>query len=84
VTDALDEHSYDADLAGLTYSFEASSLGFYIMISGYNDKLHVLLRNVLEKAKSLEVHADRLGVIKEKVNDISPILLIRSDVLLTD
>jgi insulysin len=88
VTDALDEYSYDADLAGLTYLFEASSLGFYVIISGYNDKLHVLLRNVLEKAKSLEVRADRLGVIKEKVNDISQvragILLMRFDVLLTD
>jgi insulysin len=71
VTDALTEYSYDADLAGLTYSFEASSLGFYVVISGYNDKLHVLLRDVLEKAKSLEVRADRLGIMKEKVNDSS-------------
>jgi Middle or third domain of peptidase_M16 len=71
VTDALDEYLYDADLAGLTYFFEASSLGFYVTISGYNDKLHVLLRDVLEKAKSLEVRADRLVVIKEKVKDIS-------------
>ena len=71
MTDALTEYSYDADLAGLTYSFEASSLGFYVAISGYNDKLHVLLRDVLEKAKSLEVRADRLGIMKEKVNNSS-------------
>ncbi|KAI0306722.1 Metalloenzyme, LuxS/M16 peptidase-like protein [Multifurca ochricompacta] len=67
VTDALNEYSYDADLAGLTYSFEASSLGFYVSVSGYNDKLHVLLRDVLGKAKCLEVRVDRLEVMKEKI-----------------
>jgi insulysin len=67
VTDALNEYSYDADLAGLTYSFEASSLGFYVSVTGYNDKLHVLLRDVLEKAWDLEVRADRLQVMIEKV-----------------
>jgi len=70
VTDALNEYSYDADLAGLTYSIEASSLGFYVSVSGYNDKHHVLLRDVLEKAKSLEVRAERLEVMKEKVSII--------------
>lgn len=67
VTDALIEYSYDAALAGLSYSIESSSLGFYVTVSGYNDKLHVLLRDVLEKAKSLEVRAERLEVIKEKI-----------------
>jgi insulysin len=67
VTDALNEYSYDADVAGLIYSFEASSLGFCVPISGYNDKLHVLLRDVLEKAKNLEVRAERLDVMIEKV-----------------
>jgi hypothetical protein len=71
VTDALIEYSYDAALAGLSYSIESSSLGFYVTVSGYNDKLHVLLRDVLEKAKSLEVRAERLEVIKEKVCNIS-------------
>jgi secreted Zn-dependent insulinase-like peptidase len=71
VTDALNEYSYDADLAGLTYSFEASTLGFFVTISGYNDKLHVLLRDVLVKAKDLEVRADRLDVMIEKVNSVS-------------
>ncbi|KAI9446597.1 Metalloenzyme, LuxS/M16 peptidase-like protein, partial [Lactarius indigo] len=67
VADALNEYSYDAALAGLSYSIEASSLGFYVSVSGYNDKLHVLLRDVLEKAKSLEVRTERLEVIKEKI-----------------
>jgi len=71
VTDALNEYSYDADLAGLTYLFDPSSLGFFVTITGYNDKLHVLLRDVLLKVKDLEVRADRLDVMIEKVSDVS-------------
>ena len=82
VTDALNEYSYDAELAGLVYSFEASSLGFCVSITGYNDKLHVLLRDVLARAKDVEVRADRLGVIIEKVNDVSSdTQLMRLDIL---
>ncbi|KAI0282121.1 Metalloenzyme, LuxS/M16 peptidase-like protein [Russula aff. rugulosa BPL654] len=66
VADALNEYSYDADLAGLSYLFEVSSLGFFVAITGYNDKLHVLLRDVLVKARDLEVRADRLDVMIEK------------------
>jgi insulysin len=71
VNDALNEYSYDAELAGLVYSFEASSLGFSVSISGYNDKLHVLLRDVLVKARDVDIRADRLDVIIEKVKDFS-------------
>ena len=85
VTDALIEYSYDAALAGLSYSIETSSLGFYVTVSGYNDKLHVLLRDVLEKAKSLEVRAERLEVMKEKVCNISqPSIGIRSKFFCVD
>ncbi len=58
-------------MAGLTYLFEVSSLGFFVTITGYNDKLHVLLRDVLVKVRDLEVRADRLDVMIEKVNDVS-------------
>jgi insulysin len=50
---------------------DASSLGFFVTISGYNDKLHVLLRDVLVKARDLEVRADRLDVMIEKVSNVS-------------
>ncbi len=72
VTDALKEYSYDADLAGLTYLFDASSLGFFVTVTGYNDKLHVLL-------------PDRLDVIIEKVNHLSTdSRLIELDILCID
>ncbi|KAI0310642.1 Metalloenzyme, LuxS/M16 peptidase-like protein [Amylostereum chailletii] len=63
VTDSLTEYSYAADLAGLTYNFAASNLGIYIIITGYNDKLDVLLRNVLERVKALEVRPERLELV---------------------
>lgn len=43
VNDALEEYSYDAKLAGLMYTVTLDSRGVYIGVSGYNDKLPVLL-----------------------------------------
>ncbi|TFK91904.1 LuxS/MPP-like metallohydrolase [Polyporus arcularius HHB13444] len=67
VEDALAEVTYDADLAGLSYSLSNDDDGIVVSVGGYNDKLDVLLRTVLEKLRDLEVAADRLKVIAEKV-----------------
>jgi insulysin len=67
VNDSLTEYAYDADLAGLSYNLSLSSLGVFIVLSGYNDKLHVLLQHILKKVKTLQVEPDRLEVIKEQV-----------------
>ncbi|KAG6854735.1 hypothetical protein C0991_002449 [Blastosporella zonata] len=40
--------------------------GLYISISGYNDKLSVLVRKVLQTVKSLSVKSERLAVMKEQ------------------
>ncbi|TDL24920.1 insulin-degrading enzyme [Rickenella mellea] len=66
VNDALNEFAYDADLAGLRYGFGPYSMGMYVSLSGYNDKLHVLARDVLEKVKNLQVKPQRLAVMKEQ------------------
>lgn len=67
VTDSLTEFSYDADLAGLEYNFASHSLGLWVTLSGYNDKLSVLARHVLQKIKDIQVSPERLEVIKEQV-----------------
>ncbi len=67
VTDSLTEFAYDADLAGLTYNFSHQSLGLYITLSGYNDKLPLLAKTVVERAKNLKVDPDRLAVMKDQV-----------------
>ncbi|KAM5532097.1 hypothetical protein V8D89_014261 [Ganoderma adspersum] len=66
VTDSLTEFAYDADLAGLTYNLSGQSLGLYVTLSGYNDKLHVLAKDVLERARNLKVQPDRLAIMKDQ------------------
>ncbi|KAF9566323.1 insulin-degrading enzyme [Agrocybe pediades] len=67
VNDSLTEFAYDADLAGLSYGLSSHSNGYQITTSGYNDKMSVLIRHVLEKVKALAVDPQRLDVIKEEV-----------------
>ncbi|KAA1469392.1 hypothetical protein DENSPDRAFT_835009 [Dentipellis sp. KUC8613] len=67
VNDALNEYAYAADLAGLNYNLTSFRLGIYVGVGGYNDKLHVLLKTVLERIKSLQVRSDRLEVSREQM-----------------
>jgi insulysin len=67
VQDALEEYSYDAELAGLEYSVSPYSSGLDIQLSGYNDKLPVLLEKVLVTMKNLEIRQDRFEIIKERL-----------------
>lgn len=68
VNDSLSEFSYDADLAGLSYNFLQHSGGLLVSMSGYNDKMVVLVQHVLEKIKALAVNPERLAVMKEQVS----------------
>lgn len=49
-------------------------MGLYVSMNGYNDKMPVLVRHVLEKVKGLAVDPQRLAVIKDQVStsDIAP------------
>ena len=67
VKDALVEYSYDAELAGLYYELGSSSVGLDIDVSGYNDKLSVLLEKVLVSMRDLKVDPDRFKIVKERV-----------------
>lgn len=67
VRDALTEYSYDADLAGLSYDVSNTAEGIHISVGGYNDKLTVLLKVVLDKLKTLTVNPERFEVLKEQV-----------------
>lgn len=67
VEDSLTEYAYDAELAGLDYSLSNHAQGFDISISGYNDKMSVLLEKVLVTMRDLEVKQDRFDIIKERV-----------------
>ncbi|KAK3340911.1 Metalloenzyme, LuxS/M16 peptidase-like protein [Neurospora tetraspora] len=67
VKDALEEFSYDADLAGLSYLVSLDSRGLFVEVSGYNDKLSLLLERVLITMRDLEVRDDRFDIIKERL-----------------
>jgi insulysin len=68
VKDALVEYSYDAEIAGLYYGLGSSSVGLDIDVSGYNDKLIVLLEKVLVSMRDLKVKPDRFKIVKERVS----------------
>ncbi|THH18538.1 hypothetical protein EUX98_g8939 [Antrodiella citrinella] len=65
--DDLAEVTYDAQLAGLKLSVTTHRGGIVVSVSGYNDKLSVLLDTVLGRLKTLVVKSDRLDVMKEQL-----------------
>lgn len=67
VKDALVEYSYDAELAGLSYQLETQADGILLTVDGYNDKLEVLAKVVLEKMKGFEVDEERFNLIVDQV-----------------
>ena len=67
VRDALEEYSYDADLAGLQYNVALHSPGLFIEVSGYDDKLSVLLEQVLITMRDIVIKDDRFEIIKERL-----------------
>lgn len=68
VRDALEEYSYDAELAGLQYQVSLDSRGLYLDVSGYNDKLSVLLDQVLKTIRDLDIKQDRFDIVKERLS----------------
>ncbi|CAE6451275.1 unnamed protein product [Rhizoctonia solani] len=67
VKDALTEFTYDAELAGMKYSIMCDGASIVVISEGYNDKLSVLLKYVLEKVKSITITQDRVTVIAEQL-----------------
>jgi len=67
VQDSLDEYAYNAEIAGLRYDLDSNSVGVHVTVSGYNDKMSVLLDRVLKSMRNLEVKQDRFDIIKERL-----------------
>ena len=67
IRDSLTEYSYDAELAGLSYTFDSQADGILLTVDGYNDKLAVLAKVVFEKIRSLQVDPQRFTIIKDQV-----------------
>jgi insulysin len=67
IDDSLTEYSYDAEIAGLRYSISPHNSGLDINVSGYNDKMSVLLEKVLISMRDLEVKEERFEILKESL-----------------
>ncbi|KNB18587.1 insulysin [Fusarium oxysporum f. sp. lycopersici 4287] len=60
VRDALEMYSYDAELAGLQYKISLDSRGLFLDVSGYDDKLPVLLDQIVTTMRDLDIKKYRL------------------------
>lgn len=61
VSDELNEFSYAAQLAGLSYSLYPHIRGFTVRISGYDDKLALLLTRIVEALRQPTLTAEALA-----------------------
>ena len=66
VNDQLNEFSYPAIIAGLSYRLYPHIRGFSMRISGYNDKQQLLLERLIETLREPVVDAERFAIIKER------------------
>ena len=67
VEDSLVEYSYDAEIAGLEYDIQNHAQGLDVTVSGYNDKMPVLLEKVLVSMRDLVITRERFDIIKERM-----------------
>ena len=67
VEEALTESTYAASLAGLNFSFGNDPEGLQIVVSGYNDKLEVLLRVIIKAITGFEMDTDRFELLKGRL-----------------
>jgi len=65
--DLLDEYSYPAALAGLNYSINRTNTGIGISLSGYDEKLPLLLRRITERLTTLPIDPQRFEVLHQKL-----------------
>ncbi|KAA8494009.1 Insulin-degrading enzyme [Porphyridium purpureum] len=63
LNDDLNEFAYDADIAGLRYTLSNTMMGMRFMVRGYNDRLLVLLRAIVERIANYTVNKERFAFI---------------------
>ncbi|XP_066587176.1 insulin-degrading enzyme isoform X2 [Prorops nasuta] len=64
--DALNEYSYEADLAGLKWLLSDSKYGMVLSIGGYDDKQRVLLEKILDRMIHFTVDPERFVILKDE------------------
>ena len=69
INDSLDEFSYDANLAGLSYTLSYNHYGLAVSFSGYSDKIGFLMNKVFDKIFSFQVDPFRFETFKKNVSN---------------
>lgn len=67
VEDALSEVAYDAYLAGFNYNVTNHKRGMQVSVSGYSDKLDVVVGTITRYLREMQVDPRKLDVAKEQV-----------------
>ncbi|TWU76783.1 Insulinase (Peptidase M16) [Metarhizium rileyi] len=65
VVDALEEYSYDAELAGLKYTASLDMRGIFLKLNGYNEKLPVILEKVVATMRDLVIDEERFRIVHD-------------------
>ena len=63
--DDLNPETYAAGLAGLGHAISAPAEGFALSVSGYDDKLFLLFKAVLDRLMNLQIDPQRFALFKE-------------------
>jgi insulysin len=58
IRQVLNEFAYPAEIAGLSYSFDNNVSGFVLAVSGYNDKLNILLKRLMDTICNVSSYQD--------------------------
>ncbi|MDH3643644.1 MAG: insulinase family protein, partial [Gammaproteobacteria bacterium] len=67
ITDARNELTYPAMLAGLSYSLSVAADGFRLQLAGYNDKQPELLAAVLDDFTAIDINADKFALYQTEL-----------------
>lgn len=70
IRDSLQEYSYEAELAGLSYNFDQAADGILLSLDGYNDKLAVLVDVVVKRMKEYKVDEKRFALVHDQVRGV--------------
>ncbi|PIE25281.1 MAG: peptidase M16 [Neptuniibacter caesariensis] len=65
----LVETSYDAYMAGLNSQIYPHMKGFTVRISGYSDKISLLLQTIVDAIRNTDIDAQRFNIKKQKYLD---------------
>jgi insulysin len=66
--DSLTEYTYSAELAGLKYNIKPTNYGLNIGLSGFSDKMDILLETLFERMTTFRIDQQRFNILKESVS----------------